>query len=138
MSDTEAMRAPGPPEADVESAWWWESLQRDGFLLPRCRSCKAFSFPPMPACPRCGGSRFDRVAASGRGRLYSWVVVHMALHPAFQAETPYTIVAVDLDEGVRIFGRLREGGTPTDGASVRAVTYDANGVTLLGFELEKA
>jgi hypothetical protein len=38
--------------------------------------------------------------------VYSWVVVHIALDPAFAGEVPYAIVTVDLEEGPRVFARF--------------------------------
>ena len=43
--------------------------------------------------------------ASGRGTLHSWTVAHHAFHPAFAGELPYTLVTVNLEEGVRALGR---------------------------------
>jgi uncharacterized OB-fold protein len=45
------------------------------------------------------------VPASGLGVIHSWTVSHHAFHPSFVAELPYTLVTVDLDEGVRALGR---------------------------------
>ena len=45
--------------------------------------------------------------ASGNGRVHSWTVTHHAFHPGFKADLPYTLVTVDLDEGVRMQAQLR-------------------------------
>jgi uncharacterized OB-fold protein len=43
------------------------------------------------------------VAASGRGRLYSWIVVrHPIPTEIYAGEVPYVVALVDLEEGVRI------------------------------------
>ena len=43
------------------------------------------------------------VAASGRGRLYSWIVVrHPIPREIYAGEVPYVVALVDLEEGVRI------------------------------------
>ena len=47
------------------------------------------------------------VDASGSGRVHSWTVTHHAFHPGFKADLPYTLVTVDLDEGVRMQAQLR-------------------------------
>ncbi|QHE85025.1 Zn-ribbon domain-containing OB-fold protein [Hydrogenophaga sp. BPS33] len=57
--------------------------------------------------------------ASGEGTAHSWTVAHHAFHPAFAGELPYTLVTVDLKEGVRALGRWREGCTPSVGMAVR-------------------
>jgi uncharacterized OB-fold protein len=42
--------------------------------------------------------------ANGHGTVHSWTVAHHAFHPAFAADLPYTLVTVDLEEGVRALG----------------------------------
>ncbi|HVW32291.1 MAG TPA: OB-fold domain-containing protein, partial [Acidimicrobiia bacterium] len=113
---TPAHRGLIPPDIDADSAWWWEALDRGRLLLPRCPACERCFFPPLPACPHCGSARITAIPAGGRGAVYSWVVVHIALDPAFAGDIPYTVVAVDLDEGVRVFGRLHGEVAPAAGA----------------------
>jgi uncharacterized OB-fold protein len=120
------------PDVDVDSAWWWEALAGGRLLLPRCDDCAACFFPPLESCPRCGGRDLSRVESSGRGTVYSWVVVHVALDPAFAGDVPYTVVAVDLEEGPRLFGRWH-GGEPRAGVPVRAVVGNVAGTPVLGF-----
>jgi uncharacterized OB-fold protein len=125
--------APAVPR-DADSAWWWEALDEKRLLLPRCRACGRCFFPPISSCPHCGRPDPERVEASGRGTVYSWVVVHISLDPEFAHEVPYAIVAVDLEEGARMFGRLL-GGEAAAGAAVRFAPFHRGGATLPGFEL---
>lgn len=70
---------------------------------------------------------------SGRGRVYSWVGVQRALTPAFEADVPYTIATVELEEGARAFGRL-EGSEPrAPGGAVVATFVDRPEWTELRF-----
>lgn len=46
------------------------------------------------------------VKASGRGRVYSYAVYHVAFDPAFQEDLPYIVALVDLEEGPRIVSNL--------------------------------
>jgi uncharacterized OB-fold protein len=43
---------------------------------------------------------------SGRGAVFSFAVMHQAVHPGFAAEVPYPIVVVELEEGVRLLSNL--------------------------------
>ena len=43
---------------------------------------------------------------SGRGRVYTYTVVHRAPTPAYQADAPYVLAYVELEEGVRMPTRL--------------------------------
>jgi uncharacterized protein len=124
-----------PPEPDADTRWWWDALAAGRLELPRCRDCGRAFFPPQPACPRCGSPAWARIEATGRGRLYSWVVAHTAFDPRFAEDVPYTLVAVDLDEGVRIVGRLGgDSAALQAGAPMRAFVYRVAGQPLVGFE----
>ena len=41
-----------------------------------------------------------------RGTVWSWVVAHPPVLPAFADKAPYNVVVVELDEGVRMVGNL--------------------------------
>ena len=122
------MNAPVPrpiPAADADSEPYLAALRRHQLLLQHCSACGRVRFPPMPACPWCGGAVAEWQAVSGRGRVYSWVGVQRALTPDFESEVPYTIVTVDLAEGARAFGRLEgpEPSAPGGGVAARFVDH---------------
>jgi uncharacterized OB-fold protein len=124
------------PRVDPDSAGWWEALAGGRLAVPVCSSCGRTWFPPAPSCPHCGfpsnGSLRD---TAGRGRIYSWIVVHRAYDPAFKEDVPYTIVVVDLDDGPRIIGRLfdvKHDDVKAD-LPVQARRYEVSGQPLLGF-----
>jgi len=66
-----------------------------------CGACLQRSFPARPLCPFCGSAQVQDVALSRRGKVVSWTVVHQAPPPL---PTPYRLVTVDLDDGVRLLG----------------------------------
>ncbi|MER5916451.1 OB-fold domain-containing protein [Streptomyces sp. NPDC001982] len=121
------------PEEDADSAWWWDAVRRHELQFPQCQTCGKFFFPPQPSCTHCGSTDWKPAASTGTGSLYTWIVVHVALDQRFAIDTPYTIVGVDLDDGVRMFGRLDDHMTPTEGLRLRATFYEVDGVTLVGF-----
>jgi len=53
-------------------------------------------------CPYCFSDRLEWRAASGRGTVSTWTVVHKAWFPAFAQEVPYNVAQVELDEGPRL------------------------------------
>jgi uncharacterized OB-fold protein len=67
--------------------------------------------PPRALCPSCrsGEARWDVV--SGRGRIWSFVVAHPPLLPAYAAEAPYNVVVVELEEdpSIRFVGNVVAG-----------------------------
>lgn len=94
------------PDADPASAPFWEACARRSLVIQTCNSCDAPRHPPRPMCPRCNAFDHRWAPASGRARVWSWVVVHKPVLPAFADDVPYTVAVVELDEGVRMIGRL--------------------------------
>jgi uncharacterized OB-fold protein len=123
------------PLVDSDSEPWWAGLRRSVIVLQRCTACARHRCPPLPSCPYCGNPDSIVEESSGRGRIYSWVVVRRALAPEFVGEEPYTIVTVQLDEGPRLFGRLL-GGEPASDLPVGAAFYEVGDTVLLGFAAE--
>jgi uncharacterized OB-fold protein len=92
----------------------------------------------MPACPWCGATTAQWRAATGRGRVYSWVGVQRALAPAFASEVPYTIATVELAEGARVFARLDGPEPQAPGGEVDATYVDHPDWTELRFTPSEA
>jgi uncharacterized protein len=137
MTTTTLQTAAIAPEEDPDTTWWWDELRAGRLLMPRCRPAGHTFFPPSPGCPICGADDIEHVPVSGRGQVYSWIVIHRALDPAYVDDVPYTVVAVTLDEGPRVFGRIANGDV-TAGQRVRATIYTVDSITLLGFERDDA
>lgn len=132
---------PYAPAMSPETAFFWDGLREGRLLLPFCRNCERYSFPPMPACPHCQGdvAQMEPREASGRGTVYSWIVAYYAFDEAFAADVPYTILTVDLAEGPRIYGRFE--GPHDDvvpGLPVQATFLDRGSYTVLGFQADAA
>ena len=96
------------PRPDDASQEYWQGC-RDGELrMQRCTPCGHLRFPPRPMCPRCQSFECGWVPVSGRGTVYSWVVAHPPLLPAFVDLAPLVVLLVELEEGddLRIVGNL--------------------------------
>ena len=94
------------PEFDDVSTPFWEAAARHELVLQICRSCGAVRHPPRPVCPACLSWEYTWQRASGRGRVWSWVIAHPPVLPAFADKAPYNVVVVELDEGVRMVGNM--------------------------------
>ena len=93
------------PAPDAETAPFWDAVNTGRLDVQRCNSCRRHVFYPRSVCPHCGGVDLKWVTVSGMGTVYSFTVVHRA--PAeFQAEAPYVVALVELEEGVRMLTRL--------------------------------
>ncbi len=93
---------------DPDAAFYRHGLAEGRLLIQRCDACGRVRFPPLPSCPYCGTRLASVVAANGTGHVYSWVTVRQALTPEPAGDVPYAIAVVQLDEGCRVLGRMRE------------------------------
>lgn len=127
MSETQPPARPVPEPDDV-SGPFWEGCARGELLLQRCAACGRFRFPPRPACPACASFECVWERASGRARVWSWVVAHPPVLPAFAARVPYNVAVVELEEGVRMIGNISgvANGEIADGMPV-SVTFEEIG-----------
>lgn len=108
---------PPQPKPDLDTDGFWRSLADGRLAVCRCQSCGLWLHPPLERCRRCGGpTAFE--PASGRGSVYSYIVVHHPAVPGFTEQLPYVVGLVELDEqpGLRLPVRLV--GVHPDQASV--------------------
>jgi uncharacterized OB-fold protein len=94
------------PRPAPESVPYWEGARDHRLLIPHCHGCGQFWFPPSRRCPHCLSSDFAWEQVSGRGLIYSFVVFHRVYHPAFEADVPYVVAIVELDEGPRLLSNI--------------------------------
>ena len=107
---------PVPPPSAL-SAPYWEGAAAGRLMIQRCSGCGLLRHYPRLLCSSCYSTAVNWIEASGRAAIHSWTVAHHAYHPSFAADLPYTLLTVDLEEGVRALGRWR-GGTPAIGQKV--------------------
>ena len=91
-------------------AWqmpFWESLRDRQAKVQRCDRCGSYRFIPKERCPKCLAAEASWAPISGNGRIYTYTVVHRAPTPAYQAEVPYVIVHVTMEEGIRMASMIR-------------------------------
>ncbi|MFM8411223.1 MAG: Zn-ribbon domain-containing OB-fold protein [Alphaproteobacteria bacterium] len=93
------------PMPTEESAPFWEGTRRGELRAQRCGECSHLRWPPAAICPICLSAAHEWVRLSGRGRVYSWIVVHKSQHPAFWGD-PFNVAIVELDEGPRLHTNL--------------------------------
>lgn len=97
---------PAPQITDL-SRPYWEAAAQGRLVLQCCSACGKVRHYPQLLCNSCYSDSVRWTTASGHGKIHSWTIAHHAFHPAFAADLPYTLVTVDLDEGVRALGLWR-------------------------------
>ncbi len=94
------------PERDALNAPYWDGLARGILTFQRCNSCGHAWLPPRGDCPGCLSADCVWESAAGGAKLISWVVYHVAFHPAFANRLPYNVAVVELDEGPRLISNV--------------------------------
>jgi uncharacterized protein len=99
-----------PDLESEDSAEFWAGCARGELLVQACGQCGRWRFPPRPMCPHCQSILVEWVPVSGRARVWSFVVPHPPLLPAYAALAPYNVIVVALeeDERIRMVGNLVE------------------------------
>ena len=100
MADKSKIPVPTPTP---ETEHFWQGTKAGELRMQRCNDCEEVYFPPRPFCPACASDSVEIFAASGRARLYSYVI-NQRPHPAFDG--PYSIAVVQLEEGPRLMTNI--------------------------------
>jgi uncharacterized OB-fold protein len=97
-----------PDLEDDDAKPFWEGTARGELLVQKCSACGQRRIPPRPMCSQCRSLANEWVKLSGRGKVWSFVVPHPPLLPAYTPLAPYNVIAVELDEdpSLRLVGNL--------------------------------
>lgn len=98
-----APRRPAPGISD-DTRFFWDGVREGKLLIQRCKACGSLRHPPGPVCPSCHSFEWDTLQASGRGTVYSFVVMHYPEVPPFDHPNP--IGLIELEEGTRLIAQL--------------------------------
>ena len=82
-----------------------EALKKDKLLGLKCKECGKINVPPKMVCGQCTSLDMEVLELSGKGNIQTFTTVFVAPEGR-EAEAPYTIVMVELDEGPWIAGNL--------------------------------
>jgi uncharacterized OB-fold protein len=74
------------------------------FILT-CSCCQSSFVPPKYVCSNCQSKTFEKKKIKGNGRIFSYTIIHVAPE-SHQEQAPYKVVLVELNEGLRVTGRL--------------------------------
>ena len=104
MSDTAYAKPLPALEGFAQEFYEW--CKQNQLRFQRCTACGTWRHVPREMCAACGSWEWEWAASSGRGKVFTWTVIARALHPAFQNDTPYAPVVIEMDEGVRLLSQV--------------------------------
>lgn len=93
------------PSASQDTQFFWDGVARHELRIQR-RPDGSLQHPPVPALWLEKTEVTDFVVSTGRGTVFSFVVHHAPKVPGRQL--PFVVALVELDEGVRMLGELRD------------------------------
>ncbi|MEB8341748.1 Zn-ribbon domain-containing OB-fold protein [Streptomyces endophyticus] len=140
------------PTPDDDGAPFWEYAASGELRIQACANpdCGELRFPPRPCCPHCQSFDSEWRRMSGRGRVWSYVIPHPPLLPAYAAQAPYNAIVVELAEAprIRLVGNLVSApDAPLNsvdpdrikiGARVQVAFTEVDGVTVPRWVLERS
>jgi len=106
MPETATSYSKPLPVMDGLTKDFYDWCKQEELRFQRCTDCGAWRHVPREMCAECGSWNWEWAKSSGRGTVFTWTVVARALHPAFQSDTPYAPVVVEMDEGVRLLASV--------------------------------
>jgi 3-oxo-4,17-pregnadiene-20-carboxyl-CoA hydratase alpha subunit len=111
------------PASSRDTKFFWDGVNAHELRIQQ-RADGSLQHPPAPAIWQDKELPIDYVVASGRGAVFSFVVHHAPKVPG--RTLPFVIALVELEEGVRMLGELRnvDPATVEIGMPVRATYID--------------
>lgn len=96
------------PALDDDSGPFWRAAAEGRLAIQQCASCDRLRHPPRPMCPQCWSTEHRWAELSGAATVWSFVVPHPPLLPAFMPFAPYNVCVVSLaeDPTIRLVGNL--------------------------------
>ncbi len=94
---------PSPSLDRLETQPFWEACRRGELVIQQCAGCLADIWYPQAVCHKCNSWDLRWRKVSGKGKVYSWIIVRHPLHPYFADKLPFNVALVELDDapGVR-------------------------------------
>jgi uncharacterized OB-fold protein len=84
---------------------FYKFMAQGKLMAGKCSKCGKIHLPPRPLCDNCYSQAFTWMQISGKGKLLTYTVIHVA-PVQFQALAPYNVGIVELEGGLKIPGMI--------------------------------
>ncbi|WP_249869700.1 Zn-ribbon domain-containing OB-fold protein [Oceanobacillus saliphilus] len=83
---------------------YFKGLQENKLMVQNCTECGHVQWPPRDFCYKCQGNSLDWKEVQQSGKVFTYSIMYRAFDPWFKDKLPYAVVAVELEDGVRMLG----------------------------------
>ena len=94
------------PGIDEETKPFWDYCKQHELRMQKCLKCGHIRYPVGPICTNCHHMESEWVKLSGKGTVFSFIIVHRPYHPGFADEIPYTVAIIETEEGPRLVSNI--------------------------------
>jgi uncharacterized OB-fold protein len=84
---------------------FYKHLANGKLMAGKCQRCGKIHLPPRPLCDNCFHQEFTWTEVSGKGKLLTYTVIHIAPQQ-FQALAPYAVGIMQLENSLKIPGMI--------------------------------
>ena len=109
------------PVPDEVSKPFWDACNERRLIVQNCTACNRLQYPPQAACAACGSAaNLEWRDVSGRGRINGYCVMYQSRVGPLQADQPFNIAVIELEEDPAIKFLSSLPGTPLEEVPVGA------------------
>jgi uncharacterized OB-fold protein len=94
------------PKINPDNSPFWNGCREHQLRFQKCKDCGFIRWPAAIICPECYSHDSEWIVVSGKGKIYSFVVYHIAYHSGFKDDLPYVVAIVKLKEGPHIYTNI--------------------------------
>ncbi len=94
------------PNVNQDSKEFWTGCKVHELRFQKCKDCDHIRWPASMICPLCYSQDTQWIVAGGKGKVYTFVVYHVAYHPGFKDGVPYVVAVVELEEGPHLLTNI--------------------------------
>jgi uncharacterized protein len=109
------------PVPDEVSKPFWDACNERRLIVQHCAACNRLQYPPQANCAGCGSKdNLEWRQTSGRGRINGYCVMFQSRVVPLQADQPFNIAVIELEEDPVIKFLSSLPGTPLEQVPVGA------------------
>jgi uncharacterized OB-fold protein len=109
------------PVPDEVSKPFWDACNERRLIVQHCAACNRLQYPPQATCAGCGSAaQLEWREVSGRGRINGYCVMYQSRVGPLQADQPFNIAVIELEEDPAIKFLSSLPGTPLEEVPVGA------------------